>query len=305
MLDSCRDPDLTVEITLQPVRRYGVDAAIFFSDIVVPLAAVGIDLDIVARHRPGHRRADPRPGRPSRRCARWSPTTSRTPPSRSAGWSSELGATPLIGFAGAPFTLASYLIEGGPSRTYARTKALMYGEPARLARARVAARRHRPHVPAGAGRGRGRARSSSSTAGPARSRRPTTASSCCPHSAHGAGRGCPRCRASTSGSARASCWRPWARPALTSSGSTGGSRWTRPRGGSARARPCRATSTRRCSSLPGTWWTRGCGGSSSEGRRCEGHIFNLGHGVLPETDPDVLTRVIELVHELADEPEET
>ena len=48
MLDSCRDPDLTVEITLQPVRRFGVDAAIFFSDIVVPLAAVGIDLDIVA-----------------------------------------------------------------------------------------------------------------------------------------------------------------------------------------------------------------------------------------------------------------
>ena len=61
MLDSCRDPDLVVEITLQPVRRYGVDAAIFFSDIVVPLAAVGVDLDIVARRRSGDRRADPRP----------------------------------------------------------------------------------------------------------------------------------------------------------------------------------------------------------------------------------------------------
>ena len=64
MLDACRRPDLVTEITLQPVRRLGTDAAILFSDIVVPLAAAGVDLDIVAGHRPGDRRADPVAGRP-------------------------------------------------------------------------------------------------------------------------------------------------------------------------------------------------------------------------------------------------
>jgi uroporphyrinogen decarboxylase len=128
MLDSCRRPDLVTEITLQPVRRYGVDAAIFFSDIVVPLAAVGLDLDIVAG-------VGPVIAEPIRTRA----DLDRLPPlhAEQVGYVTEsvklliaeLGGTPLIGFAGAPFTLASYLVEGGPSRDLLKTKAMMYGAP--------------------------------------------------------------------------------------------------------------------------------------------------------------------------------
>jgi uroporphyrinogen decarboxylase len=128
MLDSCRRPDLVTEITLQPVRRYGVDAAIFFSDIVVPLAAVGVDLDIVAG-------VGPVIAEPIRTWA----DLDRLPPLHAEQVPfvteavrlviAELGPTPLIGFAGAPFTLASYLVEGGPSRDLLRTKAMMYGQP--------------------------------------------------------------------------------------------------------------------------------------------------------------------------------
>ncbi len=128
MLDSCRDPDLTVEITLQPVRRFGVDAAIFFSDIVVPLAAVGIDLDIVGGTGPVI--AEPIRDQAAVEAIRPLEPDDVPYTTESVGrLVDELGATPLIGFAGAPFTLASYLIEGGPSRNYAHTKALMYGEP--------------------------------------------------------------------------------------------------------------------------------------------------------------------------------
>ncbi|GLY17502.1 uroporphyrinogen decarboxylase [Kineosporia sp. NBRC 101677] len=128
MLDSCRRPELVTEITLQPVRRYGVDAAIFFSDIVVPLKAVGVGLDI----RPG---VGPVIDQPFRTRADLDRIPELEPEmigdiAESVGLlTAELGGTPLIGFAGAPFTLASYLVEGGPSRDLARTKALMYSDP--------------------------------------------------------------------------------------------------------------------------------------------------------------------------------
>src|SRR5688572_11452732 len=122
MLESCRMPDLVCEITLQPVRRHRVDAAILFSDIVVPVAAAGIDLDIV----PGTGPVVAEPIRTHADLARLRPITAAdvnyvTEAVRLLV--AELGDTPLIGFAGAPFTLASYLVEGGPSRTHARTKA--------------------------------------------------------------------------------------------------------------------------------------------------------------------------------------
>jgi uroporphyrinogen decarboxylase len=128
MLESCRRPDLVCEITLQPVRRHKVDAAILFSDIVVPLQAAGIDLDIVAG-------TGPVVAEPVRTMADVEAIRALDPSEVSFVAEAirlllaELGDTALIGFAGAPFTLASYLVEGGPSRHHARTKALMYGAP--------------------------------------------------------------------------------------------------------------------------------------------------------------------------------
>ncbi len=128
MLESCMTPDLVVEITLQPVRRYGVDAAIFFSDIVLPLKAVGVDLDI----KPG---VGPVVAHPVRTLDDVAAIPDLTPEHVPYVTESvrrlvaELGGTPLIGFAGAPFTVASYLVEGGPSKDHARTKAMMFGAP--------------------------------------------------------------------------------------------------------------------------------------------------------------------------------
>ncbi|MDG3016612.1 uroporphyrinogen decarboxylase [Speluncibacter jeojiensis] len=128
MLESCFNPDLVCEITLQPVRRHRVDAAILFSDIVVPLKAAGVDLDIVAGVGPVI--AHPvRTAADVRALPRLVPEQV-TPISDAVRLLvDELDQTPLIGFAGAPFTLASYLVEGGPSRNHEHTKALMHGEP--------------------------------------------------------------------------------------------------------------------------------------------------------------------------------
>ncbi|WP_169949450.1 uroporphyrinogen decarboxylase [Microbispora sp. H11081] len=128
MLTACATPDLVVEITMQPVRRYGTDAAIFFSDIVVPLKAIGVDLDI----KPG---VGPVVGSPIRDKSGMEVLRPLEPDDvpyvteAIGALTGELGGTPLIGFAGGPFTLASYLIEGGPSKNHDRTKAMMYGEP--------------------------------------------------------------------------------------------------------------------------------------------------------------------------------
>jgi uroporphyrinogen decarboxylase len=129
MLEACRTPDLVVEITLQPVRRHGVDAAIFFSDIVVPIAAAGIDLQI----KPGVGPVIAEPIRSRRDVGRLRDLTPDDLPDITESVRrlvDELGETPLIGFAGAPFTLASYLVEGGPSRHHDKTKALMYADEA-------------------------------------------------------------------------------------------------------------------------------------------------------------------------------
>jgi uroporphyrinogen decarboxylase len=128
MLESCTRPELVTEITLQPLRRYAVDAAILFSDIVVPLRAVGVDVDI----KPG---VGPVVGQPFRTMSDVERLRALEPgdvPYIGEAVKSlvgELGGKPLVGFAGGPFTLASYLIEGGPSKNHDRTKALMYGNP--------------------------------------------------------------------------------------------------------------------------------------------------------------------------------
>ena len=130
ILDAIRDADLATEITLQPVRRHGVDAAILFSDIVVPVHAIGFGVEIVQGTGP----VVAEPFRSTADLERLRPLE----PDIDTPYVIEtvrnlvaaLGDTPLIGFAGAPFTVASYLIEGGPSRDQARTKALMLTDPA-------------------------------------------------------------------------------------------------------------------------------------------------------------------------------
>lgn len=129
MLEACRRPEMVVEITLQPVRRYGVDAAILFSDIVLPLRAAGFGLDIV----PGVGPVVEAPVRDAQ-AVRALPALEQDDVAfvteSVQALVGELGTVPLIGFAGAPFTLASYLIEGGPSRHHDRTRALMRSDPA-------------------------------------------------------------------------------------------------------------------------------------------------------------------------------
>ncbi|MEJ4100564.1 uroporphyrinogen decarboxylase [Corynebacterium mastitidis] len=128
MLDSCFMPELLAEITLQPVRRHNVDAAILFSDIVVPLKAAGVAVDIV----PGRGPVMESPVRTGADVAAL-PRLESPVPGLSEGIAGILAELredqALIGFAGAPFTLASYLIEGGPSKAHQRTKALMHTEP--------------------------------------------------------------------------------------------------------------------------------------------------------------------------------
>jgi uroporphyrinogen decarboxylase len=128
MLESCTRPELVAEITLQPLRRYDVDAAILYSDIVVPLRAIGVDVEI----KPGVGPVVDRPFRHADDLSRLRPLEPDDVPYVTEAVRSlvgELGDKPLIGFAGGPFTLASYLIEGGPSRNHDRTRALMYGDP--------------------------------------------------------------------------------------------------------------------------------------------------------------------------------
>lgn len=127
MMEACFDAELICEITLQPIRRLGVDAAILFSDIVVPLRAAGIDLDIVPDvgpviAHPVRTRAD------VERLRTTGPLTVE-PVAEAVGLLvAALGEVPLIGFAGAPFTLASYLVEGGPSKLHERTKSMMLAD---------------------------------------------------------------------------------------------------------------------------------------------------------------------------------
>jgi uroporphyrinogen decarboxylase len=138
MLDACLDPAIASEITLQPVRRHGVDAGIFFSDIVIPLRLAGVDVDIV----PGK---GPVMGQAVRTADDVARLTEVDPTSLDADTFApiteavkltvaELGETPLIGFAGAPFTLAAYLVEGGPSKDHIRARTLMHADPAAWAK---------------------------------------------------------------------------------------------------------------------------------------------------------------------------
>lgn len=294
MLQACRTPELVTEITLQPVRRHGVDAAIFFSDIVVPLQAAGIDLDIVAGVGP----VVAEPVRDEAAVARIRPLQPEdiaditTSVQMLVG---ELGATPLIGFAGAPFTLASYLIEGGPSKDHALTKSFMKSQPElwhRLASAlaQISGTFLRTQVDAGASV----VQLFDSWAGTL-SRRdyemlvaPHSAAALAyvadvPRISFGVGTGeLLGSMAQLPGDVVGVDFRVSLADAAD------------------RVGPERSLQGNLDPALLGAPWEVIAGETDrilAEATAARGHIFNLGHGVPPSTDPDVLTRLTAYVHE--------
>ncbi|QYJ03992.1 uroporphyrinogen decarboxylase [Nocardioides panacisoli] len=293
MLDACQDAELITEITLQPVRRYGVDAAIFFSDIVLPLKAVGVDLDI----KPG---VGPVVAEPVRTLADVAAipdlTADHVPFITEAvrSLTAELGGTPLIGFAGAPFTVASYLVEGGPSKDHARTKAMMFGAPdvwdALMRKiAGIASAFLQVQVAAGASA----VQLFDSWAGaltPA-----DYATHVMPHSARVLAEvghlGVPRIHFGV-GTANL----------LDLMGEAGadvvGVDWRTPLSRAIASVGDRAVQGNLDPTLvfaPTEVMTQRAAEILEAGREARGHVFNLGHGVIPATDPDQLARLTEFV----------
>ncbi|WP_153539327.1 uroporphyrinogen decarboxylase [Actinomadura macrotermitis] len=296
MLEACARPDLIAEITMQPVRRYAVDAAIFFSDIVVPLKAIGIDLDI----KPG---VGPVIADPIRDAAGVKAVRELTPDdvpyiTEAVGaLVGELGGTPLIGFAGAPFTLAAYLIEGGPSKNHEHTKALMYGHPElwhelmdRLADLTVAFLK----VQVAAGASAVQVFDSWVGAVAPQDYR----ESVLPHTSRifeeVAGLGVPRIHFGVGTG-----------ELLGLMGEAGadvvGVDWRVPLDEAARrVPPGKALQGNLDPALLFAPWDvvrRRAQDVLDRGRTAEGHVFNLGHGVPPSADPDMLARLADFVHE--------
>jgi uroporphyrinogen decarboxylase len=297
MLDACQDPDLVTEITLQPVRRHGVDAAILFSDIVLPLVVAGMDVEI----KPG---IGPVIADPIRSVA----DVDALPPlePQALGFLetavrqlvAELGPTPLIGFAGAPFTLATYLIEGGPSKEHARTKAFMYAEPEAWSRlldrlAVSAAIFLRAQVDAGAAA----VQLFDSWAGVlsaadyaervlpfSRSVFDGLGDRDVPRIHFGVGTGELLALIGDAGADVVGV--DWRVPLDVAARRVGLQRSLQGNLDPAVLLADRATVDREVRRIV------------EQGRSARGHFFNLGHGVLPDTDPGVLTHVAGLVHEL-------
>jgi len=296
MLEACTKPDLVTEITLQPLRRYAVDAAILFSDIVVPLRAAGVGIEI----RPG---VGPVVDQPFAR----EPDLERIRPLQPgdvpyvaeavAALVRELGSTPLIGFAGGPFTLASYLVDGGPSKNFERTKSLMYGNPAvwhaLLARlADITITFLRVQVEAGASA----VQLFDSWAGAVSPE--DYRQSVLPYSKRIfdalASSGVPRLHFGvTTGEL------------LAMMGQAGadvvGVDWRVPLDEAARrVGPGKAVQGNLDPALllvaPWEVIEQRAVAVLEAGRAAGGHVFNLGHGVLPDTNPDVLARLADLVH---------
>jgi uroporphyrinogen decarboxylase len=295
MLEACMDPALVAEITMQPVRRYGVDAAIFFSDIVLPLKAVGVDLDI----KPG---VGPVVAQPVRTLADVAAIPDLEPDhvpyvtEAVRALVAELGGTPLIGFAGAPFTVASYLVEGGPSKDHARTKAMMFGAPdvwdALMRKiAAISAAYLEVQVAAGASA----VQLFDSWAGALAP--DDYRDHVMPHSAavlERAGRlGVPRIHFGV-GTANLL-------PLMAEVGAdVVGIDWRTPLATGIAQVGDRAVQGNLDPALvfaPTEVMLRRAARIIDAGRAARGHVFNLGHGVIPTTDPDQLARLTDFVHE--------
>ncbi|KPG76641.1 uroporphyrinogen decarboxylase [Frigoribacterium sp. RIT-PI-h] len=297
MLDACLTPDLASEITLQPVRRHGVDAGIFFSDIVVPIKLAGVAVDIV----PGRGPVLETPIRTAADVAALRPVDPEALAPIAAGVAqtgAQLGSTPLIGFAGAPFTLAAYLVEGGPSKDHIRARALMHSDPetwdALLTwAADVTGAFLRAQVLAGASAAQlfdswvGSLSLADYIAHVAR------------HSAralsHVADLDVPRIHFGVGSGEVLAAMRDvgtdavgvdWRIPLDEASRRLGGST------------PVQGNIDPAMLQAPWAVLEAHVRDVVERGRAAPAHVLNLGHGVSPDTDPDVLTRIVELAHTL-------
>ncbi|WP_226920882.1 uroporphyrinogen decarboxylase [Georgenia subflava] len=298
MLDSCLRPDLAAEITLQPVRRHGVDAAILFSDIVVPLRLAGVDVEIV----PG---VGPVVAEPVRTAGDVDRLIAHRPGDPSAVVEAvrlvvaELGErTPLIGFAGAPFTIAAYLVEGRPSRDHLAARTLMHADPAtwrRLMRwtADLSGEFLRAQVGAGA-RAVQLFDSWAGSLGLA-----DYSSHAAPFSAralaHLDGTEVPRVHFGTGTSELLVAMRDVGADVVGVDHRLGLDEANRRLGGTT---PLQGNIDPALLAAPWPVLEAHVRDVVDRGRAAPAHVVNLGHGVPPSAEPEVLTRVVELVHSL-------
>lgn len=300
MLDACLRPELASEITLQPVRRHGVDAGIFFSDIVVPLRLAGVDVDI----EPG---VGPVLGSPVRtaddvaRLRDAGPLTAEALAPVSEGVAltvAELGSTPLIGFAGAPFTLAAYLVEGRPSRDHLGARTLMHADPDTWREltewaADVTGAFLRAQVLAGASAAQlfDSWAGSLSLADYTRHAAPSSARAL----AYVGGLGVRTVHFGTGTGELLAAMRDVGADVVGVDYRVPLDEASRRLGGRT---PLQGNIDPALLGAPWPVLEAHVRDVVARGTAAPAHVVNLGHGVPPETDPDVLTRVVELVHSL-------
>jgi uroporphyrinogen decarboxylase len=300
MLDACLTPEVASELTLQPVRRHDVDAGIFFSDIVVPLRLAGVDVVI----EPG---VGPVLGSPVRtpddvaRLRETGPLTAEalTPITEAIGLTvAALGSTPLIGFAGAPFTLAAYLVEGRPSRDHLAARTLMHADPttweALMAwAADVTGEFLRAQVLAGASAAQlfDSWAGSLSLADYEAHAAPWSARAL----AHVTGLGVKTVHFGTGTSELLVAMRDVGADVVGVDYRLPLDEANRRLGGRT---PLQGNIDPALLAAPWPVLEKHVRDVIARGALAPGHVVNLGHGVPPETDPDVLTRVAALVHEV-------
>ena len=297
MLDACLNPEMAAEITCQPVRRLDVDAAIFFSDIVVPLRLAGVDVDIV----PG---VGPVLEHPVRTVTDVDNLPDFDPavldPVRLgvAAAVADLGATPLIGFAGAPFTLASYMIEGRPDRDLPRTHALLESDPETWRRLLAwVAQLTTQFLRAQAGAGAVALQLFDSWAG--RLTLTQYQTMVAPHSAAVlagvADLGVPRIHFGTATGHLLPAMHAAGADVVGVASDIGLDEASNLLGGVV---PLQGNLDPELLSAPWSVLETAARDVIARGNTAPGHVFNLGHGVPPSTDPDVLRRLVDLVHSI-------
>jgi len=297
ILDAIARPEIACEVTLQPVRRYDVDVAVLFSDIVVPVHAIGFGIDVV----PGRGPVAEQPFTSAADLGRLRPLEPDTDipyvveTVRMLRAELDPAVCTLLGFAGAPFTVASYLVEGGPSKTFAKVKSLMHSQPAlwdelidRLADLAIAFLVAQVEAGAQAVQLFDSWAGSLSPSQYARFALPATKKVFAavqalgvPGILFGVGTGELLSLMTTAGA------------------DVVGVDWRVPLGAAAERvgpKPLQGNLDPALCLAPIDVVLDAARDVLREGSAAPGHIFNLGHGVLPETDPDTLAAVVELVH---------